>query len=70
MKFLNGPKILPENNNKVKNAVVFLHGYGANGNDLINIGFHWKENFKNTVFISPNAPLNVSGEANLINGLI
>ena len=53
---LNGPKILPENNNKVKNAVVFLHGYGANGNDLINIGFHWKENFKNTVFISPNAP--------------
>ena len=53
---LNGPKILPENNNKVKNAVVFLHGYGANGNDLINIGYQWKENFKNTVFISPNAP--------------
>ena len=42
---LNGPKILPENNNKVKNAVVFLHGYGANGNDLINIGFHWKDVF-------------------------
>ena len=53
---LNGPKILPANNNKVKNAVVFLHGYGANGNDLVNIGYHWKENFKNTVFISPNAP--------------
>ena len=23
---LNGPKILPEYNNEVKNAVVFLHG--------------------------------------------
>ena len=40
---LNGPKILPENNNKGKKCSCVLHGYGANGNDLINIGFIGKK---------------------------
>ena len=33
----NGQILLPKEN-KVKNAIVFLHGYGANAEDLINIG--------------------------------
>ena len=47
--------LLPEEN-KVKNAIVFLHGYGANSEDLINIGLEWKQDLPSTAFISPNAP--------------
>ena len=41
---------------KVKSLVVFLHGYGANGQDLIGIGNQWKAFLPNTAFISPDAP--------------
>ena len=41
---------------KVKNAVIFLHGYGANGDDLIGIGNLWSNLLPNTIFLSPNAP--------------
>ena len=51
----NGQILLPEEN-KVKNAIVFLHGYGANSEDLINIGLEWKQDLPYTAFISPNAP--------------
>ena len=33
-----------------------MHGYGANGNDLIEIGNIWKKKFSNTLFLSPDAP--------------
>ncbi len=55
IKALSFEKILPDEK-KVQNIVVFLHGYGANGNDLLGIGHHWKEQLPNTLFISPNAP--------------
>ena len=54
-KNFNGQILLPEEN-KVKNAIVFLHGYGANSEDLINIGLEWKQDLPTTAFISPNAP--------------
>ena len=54
-KNFNGQILLPEEN-KVKNAIVFLHGYGANSEDLINIGLEWKQDLPSTAFISPNAP--------------
>ena len=53
----NGQILLPEEN-KVKNATVFLHGYGANAEGLINIGEEWKKELPYTAFISPNAPFN------------
>ena len=56
--FKNIPLIKPQNNLDIKNAIIFLHGYGANGKDLINIGHEWKEKHPHTVFISPNAPFN------------
>ena len=34
-------KIKPDE--KIENAVIFLHGYGANGKDLIEIGNIWKK---------------------------
>jgi phospholipase/carboxylesterase len=36
--------------------VVFLHGYGADGNDLIDIGQIWQDVLPDAVFISPHAP--------------
>jgi phospholipase/carboxylesterase len=35
---------------------VFLHGYGADGNDLISLGNHWRPVLPDAAFISPNAP--------------
>lgn len=39
-----------------KSMVILLHGYGANGQDLLGLGEEWKTDFPDTVFISPDAP--------------
>ena len=39
-----------------KRLVVFLHGYGADGNDLIDIGRAWQGLLPDTAFVSPHAP--------------
>ncbi len=36
--------------------VVFLHGYGADGNDLIEIGRAWQQILPHAAFVSPHAP--------------
>ncbi len=41
---------------KADKMVVFLHGYGADGKDLISIAPMWADELKNTVFFAPNAP--------------
>ena len=48
--FDNVPIILPQKDLNIKSAVVFLHGYGANGLDLLSIGYEWKDKLKNTIF--------------------
>jgi phospholipase/carboxylesterase len=35
---------------------VFLHGYGADGNDLIGLGREWARELPHAAFVSPNAP--------------
>lgn len=42
--------------NPVTSVVVFLHGYGANGEDLLDLGREWQALLPNTLFISPDAP--------------
>ena len=39
-----------------KKIVIFLHGYGADGKDLISIAPMWSEHLPNTIFYAPNAP--------------
>jgi len=39
-----------------KYLVVFCHGYGADGKDLINIGNYWQRFLPDFYFTSPNAP--------------
>jgi phospholipase/carboxylesterase len=52
---LNGPRLEPRSG-QVKRLVVFLHGYGADGNDLIEIGRAWQALLPDTAFVSPHAP--------------
>lgn len=40
----------------IHRIVLFLHGYGANGEDLLDIGKHWQDSLPHTLFIAPNAP--------------
>lgn len=55
MKKIDGP-ILNPRSGTVKSMVIFLHGYGANGADLLSIGEEWAAELPDTVFLSPNAP--------------
>jgi len=52
---LDGPRLEPTSG-QVKRLVVFLHGYGADGNDLIDIGRAWQGLLPDTAFVSPHAP--------------
>src|ERR687886_2273056 len=51
---LNGPRLEPRAG-KARQLVVFLHGYGADGNDLIEIGRAWQELLPDAAFVSPHA---------------
>jgi phospholipase/carboxylesterase len=55
MQKLDGPVIKPRSG-KAKQLVMFLHGYGANGADLIAIGEEWGQVLPDAAFIAPNAP--------------
>ena len=52
---LDGPRIAPRSG-QAKQLVVFLHGYGADGNDLIDIGRAWQNLLPDAAFVSPHAP--------------
>lgn len=52
---LNGPR-LPAASGKADRLVVFCHGYGADGNDLIDLGRHWQRLLPTAAFASPHAP--------------
>jgi phospholipase/carboxylesterase len=52
---LDGPRINPRSG-AAQQLVVFLHGYGADGNDLIDIGRAWQQYLPQAAFVSPHAP--------------
>jgi phospholipase/carboxylesterase len=52
---LDGPRLAPRSGS-AKQLVVFLHGYGADGNDLIDIGRAWAGLLPDAAFVSPHAP--------------
>ena len=52
---LDGPRLEPRSG-KAKQLVVFLHGYGADGNDLIALGQEWQALLPDAAFMSPHAP--------------
>src|ERR1700751_6091585 len=52
---LDGPR-LETRSGAASQIVVFLHGYGADGNDLISIGEAWQPLLPQAAFVSPHAP--------------
>jgi phospholipase/carboxylesterase len=52
---LDGPRLQPKSGS-AQQLVVFLHGYGADGNDLIDIGRAWQGLLPQAAFVSPHAP--------------
>ena len=48
---LNSKIIKPEE--EIKNAIILLHGYGGDGNDISMLTLNWKRHLPNTVFICP-----------------
>ena len=52
---LDGPRIMPGSGGVPKQLVVFIHGYGADGNDLMSLGQHWRSVLPNAAFVSPHA---------------
>ena len=53
---IDGPRLPPASGGKPTSLVVFLHGYGADGNDLIEIGRQWQRWLPNAAFVAPHAP--------------
>jgi phospholipase/carboxylesterase len=53
---LSGPMLPPASGEAPKQAVVLLHGYGSDGNDLIGLAPHWQGLLPDAVFVSPNGP--------------
>ena len=46
---------------KARSLVVFVHGYGANGADLLDIGDVMAPHLPDTAFVAPDAPDRVPG---------
>lgn len=53
---LDGPRIAPAAGGAPHEVIVFLHGYGADGNDLISLAQEWSRALPHAAFISPNGP--------------
>ncbi len=54
-KALNGGPILEARSGVTKSLVVILHGYGADGDNLMGLGKAWSHKMPNTTFVAPNA---------------
>jgi phospholipase/carboxylesterase len=52
---ITGPRLAPASG-RARQLVVFLHGYGADGNDLIEIGREWQRLLPDAAFVAPHAP--------------
>jgi phospholipase/carboxylesterase len=57
---IDGPR-LPPVRGKAQQLVVLLHGYGADGNDLIELGAQWRRLLPHAAFVAPHAPLRIPG---------
>ena len=51
---LSGPRLAPKSG-RARQLVVFLHGYGADGKDLIELGQQWRALLPDAAFVAPNA---------------
>jgi phospholipase/carboxylesterase len=55
IKQLDGPVLAPASGGPAKQIVVLLHGYGADGHDLMGLAPSWAPSLPDAVFYAPNA---------------
>jgi phospholipase/carboxylesterase len=55
MTFADSPRLAPRSG-QAKQLVVFLHGLGADGHDLIELGLQWQDWLPDAAFVAPHAP--------------
>ncbi len=60
---LDGPRLAPASGKPARQLVVILHGYGADGLDLIDLGRAWQGQLPDAAFVAPNAPEHLPFEA-------
>ncbi len=53
---ITGPERAPASGGPARQLVVLLHGWGADGNDLIGLAPHWAARLPDARFVSPHAP--------------
>lgn len=58
---LSGPMVLPRSGNAPQHIVAILHGLGADGRNMIELGKVWSHHMPDTLFVAPNAPFPFSG---------
>lgn len=56
MALLDGPSVPPASRGPARSLVVLLHGWGANGDDLIGLAPAWARALPHARFVSPHAP--------------
>ncbi len=55
-KIVNGASLQPRSGGSPKQIVLFLHGYGSSGSDMISLAPHWQDALPNALFLAPHAP--------------
>lgn len=56
MKQLSGPRVPPSSGGRAKQLVVLVHGYGADGNDLIALAPYLQRALPEAAFVAPDGP--------------
>ena len=52
---LSGRRLAPRSG-RTRQLVVFLHGYGADGRDLLGLAPYWARTLPHAAFVAPDAP--------------
>jgi len=55
-KILTGPRLAPASGGPAKALIILIHGYGADGADLMGLAPHWQRLLPDAAFAAPNAP--------------
>lgn len=53
---ITGPRVEPRSGQPPARIIILVHGFGADGNDLIGLAAPWAESMPDVVFVAPNGP--------------
>lgn len=53
---IDGPNVMPASGRAPDSLIILVHGYGANGQDLIGLAPQFQNDLPDTAFFAPNAP--------------